>query len=68
MPKIKQLPEIKEPTRMLLSGNEAIALGAREVGVYFASAYPGTPLAALHYTSREFSKQLIQYVQLKSWV
>ncbi len=43
MPKIKKLPEIKEPTRMLLSGNEAIALGAREVGVYFASAYPGTP-------------------------
>ncbi len=28
---------------MLLSGNEAIALGAREAGVYFASAYPGTP-------------------------
>ncbi|HHE46723.1 MAG TPA: indolepyruvate ferredoxin oxidoreductase subunit alpha, partial [Bacteroidetes bacterium] len=43
MGKIKQLPEIKEPTRMLLSGNEAIALGAREAGVYFASAYPGTP-------------------------
>lgn len=28
---------------MLLSGNEAIALGAREAGVYFAAAYPGTP-------------------------
>ena len=28
---------------MLLSGNEAIALGAREAGIYFASAYPGTP-------------------------
>ncbi len=43
MVKIKKLPEIKEPTRTLLSGNEAIALGAREMGVYFASAYPGTP-------------------------
>ena len=43
MTKIKKLPEIKEPTRMLLSGNEAIALGAREAGVYFAAAYPGTP-------------------------
>ncbi len=43
MAKIKQLPEIKQPTRLLLSGNEAIALGAREAGVYFASAYPGTP-------------------------
>ncbi len=29
--------------RALLFGNEAIAHGAREAGVYFASAYPGTP-------------------------
>ncbi len=29
--------------RVLLFGNEAIAQGAREAGVYFASAYPGTP-------------------------
>ncbi len=29
--------------RVLLFGNEAIAHGAREAGVYFASAYPGTP-------------------------
>ena len=27
----------------LLSGNEAIARGAWEAGVTFASAYPGTP-------------------------
>jgi len=27
----------------LLSGNEAIARGAWEHGVHFASAYPGTP-------------------------
>lgn len=26
-----------------MTGNEAIAFGAREAGVYFASAYPGTP-------------------------
>ena len=26
-----------------MTGNEAIALGAREAGVYFAAAYPGTP-------------------------
>lgn len=43
MAKTQKLPEIKEPTRMLMSGNEAIALGAREAGVYFATAYPGTP-------------------------
>lgn len=29
--------------KRLLSGNEAIALGAWEAGVRFASAYPGTP-------------------------
>ena len=29
--------------RLLLSGNEAVALGARTAGVRFASAYPGTP-------------------------
>jgi indolepyruvate ferredoxin oxidoreductase alpha subunit len=27
----------------LLSGNEAIARGAYEAGITFASAYPGTP-------------------------
>ncbi len=29
--------------RILLSGNEAVAQGARTAGVRFASAYPGTP-------------------------
>ncbi len=29
--------------RLLLSGNEAVAKGARAAGVRFASAYPGTP-------------------------
>lgn len=29
--------------KVLLSGNEAIARGAYEAGVHFASAYPGTP-------------------------
>ncbi len=29
--------------KTLLSGNEAIALGAWEAGVQYASAYPGTP-------------------------
>lgn len=37
--------EMNLPTekKVLLFGNEAIALGAKEAGVYFASAYPGTP-------------------------
>ncbi len=29
--------------KLLLSGNEAIALGAWEAGIQYASAYPGTP-------------------------
>ena len=29
--------------KKLLSGNEALALGAYHAGVAFASAYPGTP-------------------------
>lgn len=32
-----------EDEKLLLSGNEAIALGAYEAGVRVASAYPGTP-------------------------
>jgi len=43
MAKFRKLPEITKSVRVLLTGNEAIALGAREAGVYFASAYPGTP-------------------------
>jgi indolepyruvate ferredoxin oxidoreductase alpha subunit len=29
--------------KLLLSGNEAIALAAKDAGVRFAAAYPGTP-------------------------
>lgn len=43
MAKFKQLPEITKPLRMMLSGNEAIAMGAREAGVYLGVGYPGTP-------------------------
>ena len=43
----------------LLSGNEAIALGAWEAGVKFASAYPGTP-------STEILENLFGYAGLKA--
>jgi indolepyruvate ferredoxin oxidoreductase, alpha subunit len=33
----------KQPNKELLSGNEAIALGAYDAGIRVASAYPGTP-------------------------
>lgn len=35
--------DVPSEMRRLLSGNEAIAEGAREAGVLLASAYPGTP-------------------------
>jgi indolepyruvate ferredoxin oxidoreductase alpha subunit len=38
----KKLNTVMEGT-LLLSGNEAVARGAWESGVHFASAYPGTP-------------------------
>lgn len=41
-------------TELLLSGNEAIALGAYEAGVKVASAYPGTP-------STEILENLVDY-------
>jgi len=45
--------------RKLLSGNEAIALGAWAAGVKFASAYPGTP-------STEILENLFGYAGLKA--
>ncbi|MFZ5915766.1 MAG: thiamine pyrophosphate-dependent enzyme [Chloroflexota bacterium] len=45
--------------RKLFSGNEAIALGAWEAGVRFASAYPGTP-------STEILENLLGYAGLKA--
>ncbi len=39
--------------RMLMSGNEAVALAARDVGIALASAYPGTPSTEI---LEEFSK------------
>lgn len=34
---------MKEPNRLLLSGDEAIALAARDAGVALGAGYPGTP-------------------------
>lgn len=45
--------------KRLLSGNEAIALGAWEAGVQYASAYPGTP-------STEILENLAPYSGLKA--
>jgi indolepyruvate ferredoxin oxidoreductase alpha subunit len=45
--------------KKVLSGNEAIARGAWEAGVLFASAYPGTP-------SSEILENLAQYNEIKA--
>jgi len=45
--------------KRLLSGNEAIALGAWEAGVRYASAYPGTP-------STEVLEALAQYAGVRA--
>ncbi|MCL2397814.1 MAG: indolepyruvate ferredoxin oxidoreductase subunit alpha, partial [Defluviitaleaceae bacterium] len=43
--------------RMLMTGDEAIARGAYEAGVHFASAYPGTP-------STEILQNMTQYKEV----
>lgn len=45
--------------KLLLTGNEAIARGAWEAGVLFASAYPGTP-------STEILENITGYKEIKS--
>lgn len=50
---MKRIPADKQE-KMLLSGNEALALGAFESGVKVASGYPGTP-------STEILENLSQY-------
>ncbi|HOI38097.1 MAG TPA: indolepyruvate ferredoxin oxidoreductase subunit alpha, partial [Bacillota bacterium] len=45
--------------KILMSGNEAIARGAWEAGVRFASAYPGTP-------STEILENMARYQQIRS--
>ncbi|MGF7060770.1 indolepyruvate ferredoxin oxidoreductase subunit alpha [Brassicibacter mesophilus] len=45
--------------KKLLTGNEAVALGAYEAGVTFASAYPGTP-------STEILENIAQYSEIYS--
>ncbi len=50
---------IDEPGRkVLLLGNEAVARGALEAGVGFASTYPGTPASEVGDTLAEVAKEL----------
>ncbi|NHJ88005.1 MAG: indolepyruvate ferredoxin oxidoreductase subunit alpha [Asgard group archaeon] len=47
---------VEKKTKMLLSGNEAIARGVLEAGVDVAAAYPGTPSTEIMETIAMFGK------------
>ncbi|MBU0613352.1 2-oxoacid:acceptor oxidoreductase subunit alpha [Patescibacteria group bacterium] len=52
-----QLKAVKGPKRMVLTANEAIALGAIQAGCKFMSAYPMTPASSiLHYMAANQEK------------
>jgi 2-oxoglutarate ferredoxin oxidoreductase subunit alpha len=47
----------KAPERMLLTGNDAIAVGAIKAGCKFYAAYPMTPVSAILHTMAEKAKE-----------
>ena len=47
----------KTPERMLLTGNDAIAMGAIKAGCKFYAAYPMTPVSAILHTMAEKAKE-----------
>ena len=44
--------------KVIMSGNEAIARGAYEGGVQFASAYPGTPSTEILENMPQYSEDV----------
>ncbi|MEM4224717.1 MAG: thiamine pyrophosphate-binding protein, partial [Desulfurococcaceae archaeon] len=50
-------------SRVALLGNEAIARGVLEAGVYVVTGYPGTPSSEVIMTLQEHSKNLDLYVE-----
>ncbi|MEM1921333.1 MAG: indolepyruvate ferredoxin oxidoreductase subunit alpha [Desulfurococcaceae archaeon] len=50
-------------TKVLLMGNEAIALGALEAGICFAAQYPGTPSTEIMETLVEVAKDVGIHVE-----
>ena len=56
--------EIDAPgTTQLLLGNEAIARGALEAGIGFATAYPGTPSSEIMGTLAPIAKKIGIYAE-----
>ncbi len=54
---------LPEGTKILMLGNEAIARGALEAGVGFASAYPGTPSSEIIESLLEVANEIGIYVE-----
>jgi len=49
--------------KVLLMGNEAIARGALEAGIGFASSYPGTPASEIMDTLSKVAKKMGFYAE-----
>ncbi len=62
---LREVNPLKAPenTRIALMGNEAIARGALEGGVYVVTGYPGTPSSEVIMTLHRFGKELDLYVE-----
>jgi len=45
--------------KVLLTGNEAVARGAFEAGVTYASAYPGTPSTEILENMADYKEHMI---------
>ncbi|MCF7861325.1 indolepyruvate ferredoxin oxidoreductase subunit alpha [Candidatus Woesearchaeota archaeon] len=50
------MKKTKQATKEFLSGNEAVAFAARDAGIRFAAAYPGTPSTEIIDTISKFSE------------
>ena len=50
--------------KRLLSGNEAIARGAYEAGVVFATGYPGTPSSEILANLIQYNSAQVEWAQL----
>ncbi|MFP4389810.1 MAG: indolepyruvate ferredoxin oxidoreductase subunit alpha, partial [Desulfococcaceae bacterium] len=58
-----KLLNVKAGERQFLLGNEAIARGAMEAGVAFASTYPGTPSSEISLNLFQISRETDLYFE-----
>lgn len=62
---MSNLNPLKAPpgTRLALMGNEAIARGVVESGIYVVTGYPGTPSSEVLMTIHEYGRDLDIYAE-----